>query len=269
MSEYQQSRDIENEAERLRRIGGWANEVTLAALTEVVESGAQVSSILVAGCGTGSEFEPIAAAFPDAEVVGVDQSDKALEKAKSTELATSLVHADISMLSEVPEIAGHEPFDLFFARQVLFHLQNPGMVLEEAKKIVRPGGAVFAQEPDWDVAEANWTDFDIFKDSITKAMRAGGINPSLGKVLRELLETAGVEGVTEKTHTTKVTSGSDRWETLGFLVDVARGRIEPFLEEYGIASADELKTRLAKAKEVPSNFFIPPSWVVATGTLPR
>lgn len=264
MSEYRQSSDIANEAERLRRIAEWGNQVTLSSLSFV--AGEDISTILVAGCGTGAEFEPLAATFPDAEIFGVDKSERVLAIAASTGKART-VQADVTELSSAPEIAEHGPFDLFFARQVLFHIQNPAVVLEEAKKVVRPGGTVFAQEPNWNAAQANWADFGVYTDAVTRTMRAFGINPALGQTLRQLFDDAGLTGLVEQTHTKKVEDPEDpSWDTLGYFIDVAGESMLPFLEEHGIDSTKELRERLEKARKVPKNFFIPPSWVVVAGT---
>jgi SAM-dependent methyltransferase len=265
MAEYHQSKNIENEAERLRLIGLLANQASREGLTAVAGSGIEVKRVLVAGCGTGDEFGVLTEVFDDVEIVGVDQSDKALAKAKERKTAAVLIQSDLAEISLNTEVQKQGLFDLYFVRQTLLHVPDPAKIIAEAKKVVRPGGIIFVQEPDWDEAKANWGDFETFKTVITQGMLANGIDPFIGKKLTLLLQGAELEDISSKSLTTKVSSSDETWSILDFLVEVAQHDMRPFLTEHGVASVEELQEKINQARKLTDNYFITPAWVMAYG----
>jgi ubiquinone/menaquinone biosynthesis C-methylase UbiE len=106
-----------------------------------------VKSVLDIGCGSGGFGENVKLAR-GAEVWGIEQVAHVAEFAR-TRLDKVLVGDAIEMMKTIPE----NTFDLMTANDVLEHLAWPGLALQEAKRILKPGGRVQASLPNirfWD-----------------------------------------------------------------------------------------------------------------------
>jgi trans-aconitate methyltransferase len=97
------------------------------------------SSLLDFGCGTGSAVPFLHAAFPGAQVHGVDVSSASLERARTD---CGGEGATFSTPDELPDVAA---FDLVFCNGVFHHIPetNHSDALEWISRRLRPG-AVFA-----------------------------------------------------------------------------------------------------------------------------
>lgn len=98
--------------------------------------------VLDAGCGTAYGSEILAEAGAT-EVVGIDiDSDLIAEAKDSVSTAVSLVAGDAC---ELPfEDAS---FDLVVCFEVIEHVDDPGAILDELRRVVRPGGVVAVSSP--------------------------------------------------------------------------------------------------------------------------
>ncbi len=98
--------------------------------------GRRVLRALDVGTGVGSLLPDLREAFPLATVVGVDRSEGMLALAPRT---ARLAIMDASRLA-----LASESVDLVLLAFVLFHLPEPRRGLEEARRVLRTGGAVGA-----------------------------------------------------------------------------------------------------------------------------
>jgi SAM-dependent methyltransferase len=105
------------------------------ALIRCLELGGR-SLVLDVGAGTGALIEPVRASAPKASVVVVDASSQMLRVAHHRKKVPA-AQADAMML---PIAAG--TVDAVVLAYVLFHLADPGGALEEARRVLRPGGRV-------------------------------------------------------------------------------------------------------------------------------
>ncbi|MFI9810731.1 class I SAM-dependent methyltransferase [Saccharothrix variisporea] len=103
------------------------------------------SRILDVGCGTAwvSEF------FPD--YVGLDNFQSTVDKAKEQGIDVRL--AD---LEEDLPVGDHE-FDGVVLKDVLEHLLDPVSLVKEVRRVLKPGGRVFASSPD--AQRWSWNDY--------------------------------------------------------------------------------------------------------------
>jgi len=112
------------------------------------------------GCGPGADLGGFAAATGRAgRVVGIDSDAAALAEARSDIRAgdpIGLVHGDIHSLG-LPDAA----VDRAHTDRVLQHVADPVTVLDEIRRILRPGGIVVFAEPDWDTLVIDHPDLDI------------------------------------------------------------------------------------------------------------
>lgn len=92
--------------------------------------------LLDVGCGTGW----IAKHFPD--YTGIDGSPDAV--AKAAQLGRNVILGDVDQ--QLP--FGDSGFDAVVMKDLLEHVQNPGAVVGEARRVLRPGGLIFASSPD-------------------------------------------------------------------------------------------------------------------------
>ncbi len=134
--------------------------------------------ILDLGCGPGNSTFVLAAKFgPEVKVVGVDISEKMLQRAEKnagrlpSEFRRRLefVRADAS---ELPFPADH--FDLAFGHSFLYLVTDRKAVLSEALRVLKPGGTLMLMEPSRRICP-----FQIAKSSLRELAAFGSENHPL------------------------------------------------------------------------------------------
>lgn len=101
--------------------------------------GRPVGAALDLGCGTGRFTEALAERF-DAEVVGVDPSEKMLERARA-KLRDRRVRYESGRGEAIP--LADASVDLIFMSMIFHHLEDPGLAARECRRLLRGGGTVF------------------------------------------------------------------------------------------------------------------------------
>ncbi len=101
--------------------------------------------VLDLGCGTGASTAALAAAFPAAEIVGVDASAGMLERARDKRWPSRVrfVHAPAE---ELRQAEVHGPFDAVFAAYLFRNLTDADAVLRTVHRLLAPGGRLAAHE---------------------------------------------------------------------------------------------------------------------------
>lgn len=100
------------------------------------------SRVLEVGSGLGILASDVAAAAANVHVVGVELSSAQLAHARP-QRNVSFVQGDAHALP-VPD----GTFDLAYARYLLEHVADPGAVLAEMRRVLRPGGRAAVMEND-------------------------------------------------------------------------------------------------------------------------
>ncbi|MET9255559.1 methyltransferase domain-containing protein [Streptomyces sp. NPDC003717] len=101
--------------------------------------------VLDLGCGTGASTAALAAAFPAAEITGVDASAGMLRRARSKPWSSRVrfVHSPAEALHR----AGVEgPFDAVFAAYLFRNLADPDATLAAVRGLLVPGGRLAVHE---------------------------------------------------------------------------------------------------------------------------
>lgn len=115
------------------------------------------SRILDVGCGTAWLSED----FPD--YVGLDNFESTVEMAKEKGIDVRL--ADLER--ELP--LGDAEFDGVILKDVLEHLLDPVTLVREVRRVVKPGGRVFASSPD--AQRWSWNDYTHRRPFTRASMR--------------------------------------------------------------------------------------------------
>jgi len=97
-------------------------------LTDLLQPSGRV---LDNGCGTGH----LAEVLQGLEIVGVDLSEKMVEKAK-----TRMKEVHVGRAEELP--FPDESFDSIFCRSLLHHLERPELAVKECYRVLKPGGKI-------------------------------------------------------------------------------------------------------------------------------
>ncbi|WP_215776530.1 class I SAM-dependent methyltransferase [Paludibacterium sp. B53371] len=109
---------------------------------------ARCCHLLEVGCGVGAQTEILLRRFPDLRITGIDYSQQQLASARArllenplAEGRTELMQMDAGHLAFAPA-----SFDAAFLCWVLEHVPEPEQVLSEVRRVLRPGGRVYATE---------------------------------------------------------------------------------------------------------------------------
>jgi ubiquinone/menaquinone biosynthesis C-methylase UbiE len=153
------------EYQRLRRQARLWEQVTARVLDQVgIGAGMRCLDV---GCGPGEVMRLMAERVgASGRVTGLDNDGRvgreALEVLRATVTGQfEFVHADAQATGEPPGA----PFDLVYARLLLFHLHDPVAMVRKMYAWTRPGGVMLVQ--DWDCRTmdivpplANWAEFE-------------------------------------------------------------------------------------------------------------
>jgi SAM-dependent methyltransferase len=106
-------------------------------------------TILDLGCGPGTDLASLAEAVGvDGTVIGVDSDEEMVEQARVRAAGVPVIDVRVGDVHELQLEAGS--VDRARTDRVLQHVADPAKVLEEARRVLRPGGRLVMGEPDWD-----------------------------------------------------------------------------------------------------------------------
>jgi ubiquinone/menaquinone biosynthesis C-methylase UbiE len=101
-----------------------------------IEPMAHHFSLLDAGCGTGGMLSVLRQKFPEAELSGIDESNRAIELAGARETGAKLLRASVHEL-QFPA----QSFDVVLSLDVLSHAAvDDALALRETFRVLRTGG---------------------------------------------------------------------------------------------------------------------------------
>lgn len=156
-SDIERSRDIERQqaarANHLARAseyfakvaGSWDLLKTLHVPEEAVEAavvealgGRRVETLIDLGTGTGRMLEVLAGSYRRG--IGIDSSREMLAVARSRLASAGINHAQVRLgdIGDVDLTAG--PADVIVVHQVLHYFDDPGRMLAQARRLLKPGG---------------------------------------------------------------------------------------------------------------------------------
>jgi SAM-dependent methyltransferase len=150
--------------------------------------------LLDVGCGPGTITLGLAAAVAPGEVIGIDREPSQVEKARAlaSEHGLPNVRFEIGNAEEIPYPDGS--FDAAFEHTLLEHVANPGQVVREMFRVLKPGGIIGVADGDWDGFVLAGRSSEALKASgalYERLWRLNGGDARLGHRNRVLLREAG------------------------------------------------------------------------------
>ena len=204
-----------------------------------VSEGARIVDI---GCGTGGVTRRIADRFPTASVLGLEPSAALTEKAK--DLAGDRPHLTFSVGDGAALDLEDCAVDVSILHTVLSHVPDPAPLVEEAARILRPGGTLVICDADFSKAMMAATPGDPL-GSCAEAFVDGAVTDAwvTGK-LKRLVSRAGlsVKHFTTRNRVVTEGMGSLVWVRMSGARLVAEGVI-------GQPLADALETEYVRRAE--------------------
>jgi len=249
----------QEEQERLARLNRLTNAPFLAWLEL-----RPTDRVLEVGSGLGLLAREVAARTPQGEVIGIEYADAQLARAPR----------DVPSLRFLQGDAHHLPFaeaqfDVVYCRYVLEHVADPALVLREMRRVLKPGGRVYALEND--IVVTRWDPdcprFDaLWRQFVALQAQLGG-DGLIGKKLFRLFRQADFREITLSLQPEVHCAGQEgfvAWveNILGNVAGAAAKLVEHGLTtEAEIAAAcDELRSLLA-CEDATALFY----WNRATG----
>jgi ubiquinone/menaquinone biosynthesis C-methylase UbiE len=240
--------DAENAGEMARLIKqarfttkGWGgpfpNQLDLSAFHNVLDL----------ACGPGEWVQDVAKANPTMQVTGVDLSQTMIAFANDISREISNAHfqvMDITRRMDFPD----NSFDFINSHFIFGFMKTSAWptLLQECKRILRPGGAVILNEPEFPLS--NSLPFEQLGGFFAQAMRKAGQSFSpdgrhfgITLMLKPLLADAGFERLQQEGRITDISAGT---ELHTFLYEDYRTLfhlVQPFLLTMSVTTADEFK----------------------------
>lgn len=176
-----------SEQDRLAKLGDLTDEAFL----QFVEYSPN-SSVLDVGSGLGNLASKLARRIPHGDVWGVEQSTEQLSKARADLPNLHFQQADAQKLP-----FEDERFDVTYCRYVLEHVSDPLRVLQEMRRVLKPGGKIFVQENNIlvNVLYPECPHFDDVWMRFVELQKLLGGDALIGKKLLPLLTEAGFRNI--------------------------------------------------------------------------
>jgi SAM-dependent methyltransferase len=115
--------------------------------------------VLDVGCGTGETMSFVKKLIPDGQVWGIDKSRVAVK------YATGRDHKNVRLADANKLPFRKNIFDAILALDVLEHIKTPERVLQEIKRVLKPGGKMLITSP---ALKFIWSRHDIGQGHVTR-----------------------------------------------------------------------------------------------------
>lgn len=197
--------------------------------------------VLDCGCGPGTISVGLAKAVAPGELHGVDFEASQIAMAQAAAQAGGHHNAHFQVADGASLPFADNTFDAAHCHAVLMHVPEPGQVLAELKRVLKPGGILSARES---VLASNFFEPDPQEQlaqataTFAKLLAASGGHPGMGKALKRILLDAGFRDICATASFEPFSAEDDRTFLQGF---VRNWFFSPKMKDpavkYGLASA--------------------------------
>ncbi len=195
--------------------------------------------MLDAGCGTGDvSFLAARMVGRSGHLIGIDRAEIAVESASRRAADLHLANVKF-MVEDAADIGFEEPFDAVVGRFVLQWCPDPIAVLRQLTTLVRPGGVIAFQEPDWCWYHARppMPTWDRCARWIPETIGRSSGDPYLGMTLFATFTSAGLPAPSLYVNA-PIAAGLDH-PLYAHAAELVRTLL-PTMEQLGVASVDEV-----------------------------
>jgi ubiquinone/menaquinone biosynthesis C-methylase UbiE len=188
--------------------------------------------LLEIGCGAGAVLGILGQTFPGLKLAGIDLEQKQIDYAQNHLNRLNLSAADLRVGDATKLPWQDNCFDRLYAIWFLEHLPNPLQVLQEAKRVLKPGGTITVTETDYRtlLVSPESADYRYLIDSLCELLLQAKGNPSMGQCLGTLLVQAGFDRVNNQPFPVHHAYSLDRQELRGF-VDYVDSWLAPTVKQ--------------------------------------
>lgn len=167
--------------------------------------------VLDVGSGVGDVALVLARLVgPTGEVLGVERDARSIDRAIGR-IAKAGLHNVSFTQADVSQVPCDKIFDAAVGRYILMFVSDPASLLRSLLQLVRPGGVLAFQEPDWGSFLENSRSFPLWSAGaslMVETFHRSGTNINLGPQLSQVFQQAGLP---EPTMRTDVLAGAEEW----------------------------------------------------------
>jgi ubiquinone/menaquinone biosynthesis C-methylase UbiE len=216
----------------------------------------QVSHVLDIACGPGGWLLDLVGQHPHMQGIGIDISQLMMNYANYLAKERGLANVQFRVMDATqPLDFADNAFDLVNARLLTGFLstQQWSILIEECKRITRPGGILRITEAEWGFTNSAAYDQLVQYNYLALSRSAHSFSPhgrtcGTTNMLRLLLRRAGYEQIAYRAHAVDYAAGTEAHNSNCQNLLTFHKLIKPFLVQMQVASLEELQ-RLYKQVE--------------------
>jgi SAM-dependent methyltransferase len=198
--------------------------------------------VLDLGCGAGDvSFLAAELVGPTGSVFGIDVDPGVLAVARERAAASGWTRVRFEE-GAIDSFTSTQPFDAVVGRFVLMYQADPVATLRRVSNLVRTGGLIVVQEPDFRVGITTSPTVDLWEQVqhwIAETFRRGGVHFDIGGRLYHLFRRAGLPGPAVLEHIS-AGGGAAMRPYCENSAEIIRSLL-PRMEQFGIATAAEVQ----------------------------